>query len=150
MDFNTIQLLHRCHREFSREALRAQGWSETEYSLCAYISDHEDCSQEEASRALRIDKTTVAKALSMLERKGCVERTSSDVDRRRKTLRLTAEGRGKLSGLTEQHRLWFAGISDVLTAEEQMQFENNCLRLLEAAAKLLEEKEPTADDPVQK
>ena len=141
MDFGTLQLLHRCHQEYSRRKLREQSLSDTEYQLCAYIDIHGGCSQEQAATALRMDKTTVAKALTALERKGWITRAADPIDRRRKQLRLTEEGSGKLSGLTELHSRWLDEIMGVLSPEEQLHFEDSCVRLLRAAEALAEKKE---------
>ena len=141
MDFGTLQLLHRCHREYSRRKLREQSLSDTEYQLCAYIDIHEGCSQEQAAAALRMDKTTVAKALTALERKGWITRAADPIDHRRKQLSLTEEGGVKLAGLTELHSSWLDEIMSVLSPEEQERFEDCCKRLLQAAEALAEKKE---------
>ena len=82
MDFQTLNLLFRCHKAFSHEKIRMQEMSDTECMLCSYIYSHDAYSQDDVSVALKTDKTTVGKALMSLERKGCVLREQDAADRR--------------------------------------------------------------------
>ena len=136
MDFQTLNLLFRCNKEFSHEKIRMQELSDTECMICSYIYSHANCSQDDVSVALKTDKTTVGKALTSLENKGCVIRTQDAEDKRVKRLTLTGEGREKVAKLVDVHNNWLRDIMTSLTEEEQKQFENYCERLLAAAEKL--------------
>jgi len=136
MDFQKINLLFRCNKEFSHEKIRKQELSDTECMICSYIYSHEHCSQDDVSAALKTDKTTIGKALASLENKNCVKRTQDETDKRIKRLLLTDIGRDKVSGLLDIHNQWLDNIMSCLSSEEQKQFENYCNRLLEAAEKL--------------
>ena len=136
MDVQIWTLLFRCQRDFSHNKLRDQNISDTECLLCTYVSSHEGCSQDDAAAALKMDKTTVAKALLALENRGIIERTQDTADKRIKRLRLTADGREKVSGLLELHNAWLTEVMSCLTPEEQAQFESCCERLLTAAEAL--------------
>ena len=72
MDYQTLNLLFRCNKEFSHEKIRKQELSDTECMICSYIYSHENCSQDDVSVALKTDKTTVGKALVSLENKRAV------------------------------------------------------------------------------
>ena len=136
MDYQTLNLLFRCNKEFSHEKIRKQELSDTECMICSYIFSHESCSQDDVSVALKTDKTTVGKALASLESKKCVTRTQDEADKRIKRLSLTAVGRKKVAELVDIHNNWLQEIMTCLSAEEQKQFENYCERLLSAAEKL--------------
>lgn len=136
MDFQTLNLLFRCNKEFSHKKIRMQELSDTECMICSYIHSHENCSQDDVSVALKTDKTTVGKALASLEKKNCVVRTVDAADKRIKRLTLTAVGHEKVSKLVDIHNNWLAEILTCLSKEEQKQFENYCDRLLTAAEKL--------------
>ena len=82
MEYQTLNLLFRCGKEFSHEKIRRQELSDTECMICSYIHSHENCSQDDVSAALKTDKTTVGKALASLERKKCVSRTQDPADKR--------------------------------------------------------------------
>lgn len=147
MDYQVINLLYRCSREYSHKKLRIRDLSSTESMLCSYIFSNPDCSQERVSTALRIDKTTVAKALYTLESKGFVLRTPDPVDRRKKQLRLSDSGREKVQGVVNLHNNWLAQVIGCLSAQEQAQFEDYCKRLLLKAEELSDNRhtEETAD-----
>ena len=136
MDYQILNLLFRCSKEFSHEKIRKQELSDTECMICSYIYSHENCSQDDVSMALKTDKTTVGKALASLEKKNCVTRTQDETDKRFKRLSLTETGHDKISELLDIHNHWLHSIMTCLSDDEQKQFENYCERLLAAAEKL--------------
>ena len=136
MDYQTINLLFRCNKEFSHEKIRKQELSDTECMICSYIYSHENCSQDDVSVALKTDKTTVGKALASLEKKNCVVRVQDKADKRIKRLSFTDTGREKMAELVGLHNNWLEKILTCLSPEEQAQFENYCERLLAAAEQL--------------
>ena len=136
MDFQTLNLLFRCNKEFSHEKIRKQKLSDTECMICSYIYSHENCSQDDVSVALKTDKTTVGKALASLEKKNCVVRVRDKADKRIKRLSFTDTGREKMAELVGLHNHWLEKILTCLSQEEQAQFENYCQRLLAAAEQL--------------
>ena len=136
MDYQTLNLLFRCNKEFSHERIRKQELSDTECMICSYIYSHENCSQDDVSVALKTDKTTVGKALASLEKKNCVVRVQDKADKRIKRLSFTDTGREKMAELVGLHNNWLEKILTCLSTEEQAQFENYCERLLAAAEQL--------------
>ena len=139
MDFQTLNLLFRCNKEFSHEKIRRQELSDTECMICSYIYSHENSSQDDVSVALKTDKSTVGKALMSLEKKNCVVRAQDATDKRVKRLSLTDVGREKVAELADLHNNWLEKILTCLSQEEQEQFENYCERLLAAAEQLTTE-----------
>lgn len=137
MDYQTLNLLFRCNKQFSHEKIRRQEFSDAECMICSYIFSHDGCSQEEVSLALKTDKTTVSKALVSLERKNCVVRTRDRADRRIKRLVLTETCRERVAELVDLHNNWLSEILTCLSEEEKKQFETYCKRLLTAAEELL-------------
>ncbi len=138
MNYQTLHLLFRCNKEFSHAKIRPQELTDTECMICSYIFSHENCSQDDVSAALKTDKTTVAKALSSLERKNCVIRLKDTADKRINRLFLTDSGRDRISELVDLHDNWLKEIISCLSEDEQKQFEDFCSRLLAAAEKLSE------------
>ena len=136
MDYQTLNLLFRCNKEFSHEKIRMQELSDTECMICSYIYSHKSCSQDDVSVALKTDKTTVGKALASLEKKNCVVRNQDTEDKRFKRLSLTADGHKKVSELVDIHNNWLNEIMKCLTEDEKKNFENYCDRLLNAAENL--------------
>ena len=136
MDYQKLNLLFRCGKEFNHQKIRQQELSDTECMICSYVNSHDRCSQDDVSVALKTDKTTVGKALASLETKGCVARFKDEADKRVKRLSLTALGHEKVDKLINLHDCWLRDVMACLTAEEQRQFESFCDRLLDAAEKM--------------
>lgn len=130
MDYQTLNLLFRCHQQFSHERIHVKDLSDTECMICSYIYSHNDCTQGDISNALKIDKTTIAKSVVTLEKKKCIERTQNSHDLRKKCLRLTNTGSDKIADLIGVHNEWLSEIMTCLSPSEQNQFENYCERLL--------------------
>ena len=136
MDFQTLNLLFKSGMDFGHKRIREHGLSDTECFLCSYVYSHPSCSQDDAVQALRMDKTTAAKALRTLEAKGLLRRARDTVDKRKKVLFVTEDGVEKISAVADLHDQWFRQILSVLSPEEQAQFEDFCARLLRAAEEL--------------
>lgn len=136
MNYQTFNLLFRCSKEFSHDKIRLQDLSDTECMICSFIYSHQNCSQDDVSVTLKMDKTTVGKALASLEKKACVVRTQDAIDKRVKRLSLTSSGKERIAQLVDIHNSWLSQIMNCLTEEEQKQFENYCNRLLVAAETL--------------
>lgn len=136
MNIDTFNMLFRCNKEFGHEKIRKKGLSDTEYIICSFVNSHEDCTQDDVANGLKIDKTTVGKALTVLEEKKCVTRKQDKIDRRKKRLKLTKTGRNKISGLMDIHNEWFDEVMTCLSAKEQAKFEEYCERILEKAEEM--------------
>ena len=141
MEFQTLNLLLKCGMDFGHRRIRTHGLSDTESLICSYVCSHAGCSQEDVAQALRMDKTTTAKALRSLEDKGLVTREQDAADRRRKLLQLTPIGTERLSKVIHLHDSWLHSVLACLSEEEQAQFESYCTRLMQAAEALLKEQE---------
>lgn len=131
-----FNLIYRLSKDFSHRKIRMKGLSDTEYMICSYAYSHEGCSQDDVVSALKIDKTTIGKALSVLEKKGCIERTIDTEDKRKKRLRVTEEGRLRIMDLMNVHNEWLSEVITCLSPKEQAQFESYCKRILDKAESL--------------
>ena len=141
MSFQTLNLLFQCGKAFGHKRIKNHGLSDTECFLCSYVYSHPGCTQDDAVQALRMDKTTAAKALRTLESKELIRREQDTADRRKKVLQITESGVERISAVADLHERWFRRVLSVLSEEEQAQFEHYCLRLLRAAEALPPEPE---------
>lgn len=137
MNYLTLNLLFQSNREYGRRQARLLHLSDTECMICSYLKFHNNCSQEEISSSMHLEKTTVAKAMAALEKKTLVERDIDPTDKRRKQIRLTPSGTKKVSQIIQIHDEWFHTIFQCLSEEEQNQFDSCSKKLLEAANHLL-------------
>lgn len=136
MDFHILNQLYRSSKEFSHSKIHMKDLSDTECMICTYIHSHPGCSQEDVAKCLKIDKTTVAKALAVLENQNDIIRTQDTLDRRKKKLTITENGFNKISDIMNIHNVWFHEVLKVLSKDEQKQFEAYCIRLLSKANEL--------------
>jgi DNA-binding MarR family transcriptional regulator len=103
-------------------------------------------SQADLSRATATDPAAMMRALDVLERRGWVLRSSCEVDRRRKLVSLTAEGRRALAAVDEGYDALRAVTNDGLSSAERRQFcaiaAKLTVRMNEAGAAAPAEEEP--------
>lgn len=140
MNFQTLNLLFNCNKEFNHQKIRTHGLTDTECMICSFIYSSPECSQDDVVQALRLDKTTVGKALQKLESKGFVIREQSLSDRRKKVLQITESGFAQIKNVMHLHDEWMNSVMSCLTLEEQAQFEDYCRRLLVEAESLATKK----------
>lgn len=146
MDFRTLHLLFRYGREYGHSHIRSSGLSDTGHIICTFLYAHPECSQDDVVRATRIDKTTVAKSLRVLEAKGFVTRTQSQTDRRKNVLQITDAGRESISDILLVNEKWLEGVLACLSPDEQQQFEDYCSRLLTAAEQMSEHRKEFTEE----
>ena len=139
MNFHNLNLLTKYAKEYGHERIRVAGMSDTEHTICTFLFAHDCMSQDDVSQSLRLDKTTVARALLTLEEKGFVSRTPNSKNRRKNLLSITDEGKNSIAEVVHIYDEWFTLVSNCLSANEQQQFDEYCWRLLAAARKISEE-----------
>jgi DNA-binding MarR family transcriptional regulator len=86
------------------EALQSSGLRAMQFFILMTIRGHGEASVTELTGYLKMDQTTVTRSLQILERQGWIEPVTKK-DRRRRTVRVTAEG---LAVLEVAEPLWAA------------------------------------------
>ena len=115
--------------------IEAEG-KENPYLFHSFTFGHPNSSQDQIAHALQIDKATIAKALTSLEKKGYIQRASNPENRRKNIINITALGRETTSNVVGVYDSWMSKISDALTPSEWSQFEEYCMRILVSARTL--------------
>lgn len=139
MDFQNFSLFMKYAKEYGHSRIRDAGISDTEHKICAFLCFHSEVSQDHVAGALKIDKTTVAKALLSLEKKDFVSRERNPENRRKNILSITEKGKLAVSDLLYVYDAWFTDVLSCLSETELRQFEELCGRILTNAKKLSEE-----------
>jgi len=139
MNFNKLVMFIRLGREYGRDKIRGAGLSDTEYGIATFLYYHDQVSQDTISAALMLDKTTVAKALNTMEKKGLISRRQNELNRRENIIQLTAAGRLGIAHNIDIYDQWFEKVCSCLQAKELEQFESYFDRLLDKALKLRKE-----------
>lgn len=88
-------------RDLSR-SLRGLGVTPGEFSLLTVLAANPRVNSVTLSRVYGLDKTTLSLSLKRLTKRGLIQTTRNDADRRYYALHLTADGRQLLRKLTRQ------------------------------------------------
>ncbi len=139
MQFHNLYLLLRYAKEFCHSQIKNIGVSGTEHMICTFLLGHCGGSQDDVAEALKLEKATVARALSSLEKKGYVERSINSDNRRKYILTLTQSGKESIADVADIYDVWLRKISSCLTEQEQKQFDEYCKRLLIVSEELFKE-----------
>lgn len=132
MNAQKIALLYISQRDFTRAKAHELGLNDTECNICNYVYLHDSCSQDTVAKALKVDKTTITKAVNSLEKKGMITRHTDPDDRRRNMLAITPGGKRKNEEIIKFHDAWLANAMSSLTVSEQKEFEKIVDKLLAA------------------
>jgi DNA-binding MarR family transcriptional regulator len=92
--------------------------SSVQYAALAVLERMPGASQSELGAELDLDRSTIADIVSRLERRGIIERSPHESDRRRYSLRLTAAGRAEVDQLRPLVVEANANLTAGLSAEE--------------------------------
>lgn len=87
-----IGIIARCYQTISDIEFKEIGLEKGQYILMVRISENPGMSQEELSNMIKVDRTTVAKAIKKLVEKGYVEKHVDVNDRRVWKLYVTKKG----------------------------------------------------------
>ena len=140
MRFAQLNMIIRLGREFGHEQIRDAGFTDTEHAICTFLCFHEHVSQDYISNALMLDKTTIAKALSTMERKGLITRAQNEQNRRENIITITGSGRESVSESIDVYDTWLGEICSCLSAEESNQLDSFLTRMMDCALQRREQK----------
>lgn len=108
--------------------------SSVQYAALAVLERMPGASQSELGAELDLDRSTIADLVARLERRGVIERSTHERDRRRYSLRLTAAGLAELRRLGPLVVEANAKLTAELSADELATFRMLLTRMLPAVA----------------
>ncbi len=133
MKFEQLNMLIRLGREFGHEKIRDAGFTDTEHAICTFLYFHDQVSQDKIANALMLDKTTVAKALSAMERKNMIVRTQNEKNRRENIIQVTQAGRDSVTASIDIYDAWLKEICSCLSKDEEQQLDSFIGRMVDCA-----------------
>jgi DNA-binding MarR family transcriptional regulator len=109
-----VETIQREMTVFARRARASAGRMHPELSLVSYtllghLEERDGCRATDLAAHYALDKSTVSRQVSALERVGLVERRGDPVDHRVQVVHLTEAGRRILAQVTESRRTAFRG-----------------------------------------
>jgi len=127
-----VRRLHQVHMGLFAEECAETGLTPVQYGMLSVLSSGRHFDQLSLSSAVGIDRTSGADVIKRLARRGLLERSTSEQDRRAKVIRITAEGRA----LAERMRTPMARAQErfigPLTTEERGEFYRLLRKILAA------------------
>ncbi|MET9503467.1 MarR family winged helix-turn-helix transcriptional regulator [Streptomyces sp. NPDC006259] len=107
-----VETIQREMTAFARRARASAGRLHPELSLVSYtllghLEDSGGCRATDLAAHYALDKSTVSRQVSALERSGLIERRQDPADHRVQVLHLTGAGRDILAQVTESRRAAF-------------------------------------------
>ena len=136
MNYHKLNILIKLGREFGHDKIRDAGFSDTEHAICTFLSFHDQVSQETIATALLLDKTTVAKALRIMEHKELITRQLNEQNRRQNIIRITDTGLSSVAHNIDIYDQWLNAVCTCLDKSEQQQFNNYFDRVVDQALKM--------------
>lgn len=107
---------------YCKDHLTHSAMSNASYDVCGVIHLNPCCNQDLISKALHMDKSSVAKILLKCEQDGYVIRTINPANRREYILSLTPSGDEAISELIQLVDQWQSDALSVLSESDRIRF----------------------------
>ncbi|MBP3399481.1 MAG: MarR family transcriptional regulator [Erysipelotrichaceae bacterium] len=124
--------------KFTRNRLTHPGLTNAAYDVCGIIYQSESTNQDNISKALKMDKSSVAKVVNKCVEDGLIERRVNPSNRREYILTLTEEGMKTVQELVDLVEQWQQEALSVLSEEEKELFLNSVLKLVDKTNEMCE------------
>ena len=132
-----IAVLHRYRKSFVNRQLAAYDLSGIHFILLLALSHHNGASQEAMADHLKMEKTTIAKSVKMLEKNGYLRRERSPSDKRAYQVTLTPQGEALIPVIRRTVRDWEDQVAADLTPQERAMLEKALHGMADRAGALL-------------
>ena len=109
---------------YTRNRLIHPGLTNAAYDVCGIIWQSGSTNQDNISKALKMDKSSVAKVVNKCVNDGLAERRVNPSNRREYILTLTSEGQIVVQELIDIVEQWQSESLSALSEEERVQFLN--------------------------
>jgi DNA-binding MarR family transcriptional regulator len=107
---------------YTRNRLTHPGLTNAAYDICGVVYQSGSTNQDNISKALKMDKSSVAKVVNKCVIDGLIDRKVNPDNRREYILTLTEEGLTLVQELIELVEQWQSESLSVLSDEERVQF----------------------------
>ncbi len=133
-----INLVSRSAEVFREEKLKECGISGCQSKYVLMIANNPGVSQEDISRMLFVNKSNVARQISLLARNGFVEKVENDKDRRAVLLYPTQKLLSSLPRVKEVLAEWRELVTEGFTEEEKQELQRLSEMMVENARRFME------------
>ncbi len=133
-----INLVSRSAEVFREERLKACGIRGCQSKYVLAIAGSPGISQEEISRSLFVNKSNVARQISLLEEAGFVTKVANEEDRRAVLLYPTQKMLDIVPAVREVNAEWRLLVTEGFSAEEREQLQRLSEKMVENARRYME------------
>ena len=143
-----LNVTARCANQFRADKLAEVGLSGCQHSYIINICNNPGISQDALSKKLYINKSNVARQLSILEENGFIVRKQSTEDKRNMLVFPTEKAKQALPVVIKVLREWSSYLSEGFTEEEIRKFTEMMDKISEKAQAYVTGKESSHEDSV--
>ena len=140
-----LNVTARCANQFRADKLSEVGLSGCQHSYIINICNNPGISQDALSKKLYINKSNVARQLSILEENGFIERKQSTDDKRNMLVYPTEKAKKALPVVMKVLKEWTSYLSEGFSEEEIAKFTEMMDRISEKAQAYVSGKESHED-----
>ena len=107
---------------YTRNRLTHPGLTNAAYDVCGIVWQSGSTNQDNIAKALKMDKSSVAKVVNKCVNDGLIERRVNPSNRREYILTLTPQGQTVVQELVDIVEQWLVEAFSILSEEERTQF----------------------------
>ena len=107
---------------YTRNRLTHPGLTNAAYDVCGIVWQSGSTNQDNIAKALKMDKSSVAKVVNKCVNDGLIERRVNPSNRREYILTLTPQGQTIVQELVDIVEQWLVEAFSILSEEERTQF----------------------------
>jgi DNA-binding MarR family transcriptional regulator len=126
-----VRRLHQIHMAIFLKECADEQVTPIQWGIMTIVEATPGVGHVEIAEELGLDRSNVANVVDRLTRRGLLKQTISKVDRRKRSISITAEGRKVTAAFEPKARRAQRRLLDVLSAEERQTFMKLLLRLVE-------------------
>ena len=121
---------------YTRNRLTHPGLTNAAYDVCGIVWQSGSTNQDNIAKALKMDKSSVAKVVNKCVNDGLIERRVNPSNRREYILTLTPHGQTIVQELVDIVEQWLEEAFSILSEEERVQFMNIVERVADHTGKM--------------
>ncbi len=134
----SLNNISRCQSVYRNSKIEIEGLSAAHHTFIMAICKHSGSTQEEISKDICLDKSTVARVLAHLEKLGYITRTPNEKDKRELLIFPTDKAKEVFPKIKSIAKEWNTSICDGISEEEMNVFYSVLSRIEQSAKSVVD------------
>lgn len=126
-----VRRLHQIHMAIFLNECAAEQVTPIQWGILTIVAATSDIGHVEIADELGLDRSNVANVVDRLTRRGLLKQSTSKIDRRKKSIRITPAGRQLMASFEPKARHAQRKLLEMLSADERRTFMTLLRRLIE-------------------